>query len=58
LLAYHYTRSDNTEKALDYLDRDNQKAAKLNAVEEGKAYFDEPMAVSLGNPQILGLPEG
>jgi tetratricopeptide (TPR) repeat protein len=101
LLAYHYGRSDNTEKTLDYLDRANQKAVKLNAVEEGKAYFDEamklldalpetklnhqrrisllvnqwamyfllfkhaeyydllqryePMAVDLGNPNLLGL---
>jgi class 3 adenylate cyclase/tetratricopeptide (TPR) repeat protein len=41
LLAYHYTRSDNTEKALEYLDLANQKAAKLYALEAAKAYFDQ-----------------
>jgi len=43
LLAYHYTRSANTEKAVEYLDLANQKAAKLNAVQEAKTYFDEAM---------------
>jgi class 3 adenylate cyclase/tetratricopeptide (TPR) repeat protein len=43
LLAYHYARSTNTEKALQYLDLANQKTAKLNAMEEAKAYFDEAM---------------
>ena len=43
LLAYHYTRSANTDKAVEYLDLANQKAAKLNAVEEAKTYFDEAM---------------
>ena len=41
LLAYHYGRSTNTDKAVKYLERANQKAAKLNAMEEAKAYFDE-----------------
>jgi len=44
LLAYHYARSANTDKALEYLDMANQKAAKLSAMEEAKAYFDEAMA--------------
>jgi class 3 adenylate cyclase/tetratricopeptide (TPR) repeat protein len=43
LLAYHYGRSANADKALQYLDLANQKAAKLNAMEEAKAYFDEAM---------------
>ncbi len=43
LLAYHYARSANTDKAVQYLDLANQKAAKLNAMEEAKAYFDEAM---------------
>ena len=43
LLAYHYMRSDNTEKALEYLDRANQKAARVSAMEEAKAYFDKAM---------------
>jgi tetratricopeptide (TPR) repeat protein len=45
LLAYHYERSANADKALQYLDLANQKAAKLNAMEEAKAYFDEAMAL-------------
>jgi class 3 adenylate cyclase/ribosomal protein L40E len=43
LLAYHYARSANTAKALEYLDLSNQKAAKACAMEEAKAYFDEAM---------------
>jgi class 3 adenylate cyclase/tetratricopeptide (TPR) repeat protein len=45
LLAYHYGRSVNLDKALKYLDLANQKAAKLNAMEEAKVYFDEAMAL-------------
>jgi len=44
LLAYHYARSANTEKAVQYLDMANQKAIRLNAMGEAKAYFDEAMA--------------
>ncbi|MEE9421448.1 MAG: adenylate/guanylate cyclase domain-containing protein, partial [Desulfatiglandaceae bacterium] len=43
LLAYHYMRSDNREKAIEYLDRTNRRAAKLNAMEEAKAYFEQAM---------------
>jgi tetratricopeptide (TPR) repeat protein len=45
LLAYHYARSTSTEKALQHLDLANQKTARLNAMEEAKAYFDEAMAL-------------
>jgi tetratricopeptide (TPR) repeat protein len=45
LLAYHNGRSANADKALQYLDLANQKAAKQNAMEEAKAYFDEAMAL-------------
>jgi tetratricopeptide (TPR) repeat protein len=45
LLAYHYGHSANADKAVQYLDMANQKAAKLNAMEEAKAYFDEAMAL-------------
>src|SRR5512139_2666588 len=34
LLAYHYGHSAHTEKAVEYLDLANQKAIKLNAMEE------------------------
>jgi len=43
LLAYHYGHSANAEKTVQYLDLANQKAIRLNAVEEAKAYFDEAM---------------
>jgi class 3 adenylate cyclase/tetratricopeptide (TPR) repeat protein len=43
LLAYHYMKSDNKQKAVEYLDLANQKAAKLNAMEEAKSYFEEAM---------------
>jgi tetratricopeptide (TPR) repeat protein len=43
LLAYHYGCSANTDKAVEYLDMANQKAAKLSATEEAKTFFDEAM---------------
>jgi class 3 adenylate cyclase/tetratricopeptide (TPR) repeat protein len=43
LLAYHYGRSANADKAVQYLDLANQKVAELYAMEEAKAYFDEAM---------------
>ena len=45
LLAYHYGRSENKEKAFEYLDLANQKAAKLNAMEDAEAYFGEAMGL-------------
>jgi len=51
LLAYHYVRSANTDQAVDYLDLANQKAAKLNAMEEAMAYFYEAMEM------LSALPE-
>jgi tetratricopeptide (TPR) repeat protein len=43
LLAYHYVHSDNTAKAVEYLDLACRKAAKANAMEDAKAYFDKTM---------------
>ncbi len=43
LLAYHYTRSDNMDKAVEYLGLSSGKAANLHAMEESKDYFDEAM---------------
>jgi class 3 adenylate cyclase/tetratricopeptide (TPR) repeat protein len=43
VLAYHYARSGNQDKAVEYLDGAGQKAAKANAMEEAKRYFDEAM---------------
>jgi len=41
LLAHHFTRSANINKAVEYLDLANQKAIKIHALEEAKSYFDE-----------------
>jgi len=43
LLAYHYTRSENKDKAVTYLDFANRKAARFNAMEEAFGYFEEAM---------------
>lgn len=45
ILAYHYGRSHNHMKSLDYLDLANQKASKLCAMNEAKAYFDRSMKI-------------
>jgi class 3 adenylate cyclase/tetratricopeptide (TPR) repeat protein len=50
LLAHHYLRSDNKQKALEYLDLANQKAIELNAMEEAKVNFDEAMQLLDGLP--------
>jgi class 3 adenylate cyclase/tetratricopeptide (TPR) repeat protein len=43
LLAYHYAHSANTHKAVEYLALANQRAIKVSAMEEAKAYFGEAM---------------
>ncbi len=43
LLAHHYVRSDDKQKAIEYLDLASRKAAHANAPEEAKAYFDRAM---------------
>ncbi len=43
LLAYHYGRGGNPDKAVEYLDLANQKATRANAMEEAKASFDAAM---------------
>jgi len=52
LLAYHYGRSDNKQKAVEYLDLANQKAAKANAMEAAKGHFDEAMKLLDSLPDI------
>jgi class 3 adenylate cyclase/tetratricopeptide (TPR) repeat protein len=42
-LAFHYARSDNKVKAIEYLDMASQKAVELCAAEEALAYFEEAM---------------
>jgi len=51
LLAYHYVRSDNEEKAVEHLILANQKAVRARSLEQAKSYFDEATKL-LGN-----LPE-
>jgi class 3 adenylate cyclase/tetratricopeptide (TPR) repeat protein len=43
LLAYHYARSTDADKAFVYLDQANRKAIRSVAMPEAKAYFDEAM---------------
>ncbi len=43
LLAYHYRRSDNQQKALFYLKLANEKANTLRAPQEAMGYFDAAM---------------
>jgi class 3 adenylate cyclase len=51
LLAHHYERSDDQNKALEYLDFANQKAAKVSAMEEAKIYFDKAMQLLDSQPE-------
>ena len=43
LLAHHYVRSENKDKAVEYLDLSNQKAIKAATWEDAKAYFDQAL---------------
>jgi len=43
VLAYHYMRSENKEKAVEYLCMSHFKAIKATAIEGAKTYFDECM---------------
>ena len=43
LLAYHYTRSDEIGKALDFLEFANQKASMLSAMDEAKTSFQSAL---------------
>ena len=56
LLAYHYTRSPKTEKAVHYLGLANQKAIQANAVEAAYAFFTEAMTLLDTLPDTLELP--
>jgi class 3 adenylate cyclase/tetratricopeptide (TPR) repeat protein len=54
VLAYHYVRSGNKDKAVEYLDLANQKAARANAMEEAKGYFDAAMRLLDTLPETEG----
>jgi len=45
LLAYHYDHSNSPKKAQEYLALANEKAAKLNAMQEAKTFFYTAMKV-------------
>ena len=45
VLAYHYERSDNKEKAFVYLDLANQKAFNASAMADAKGYFYKAMEI-------------
>jgi class 3 adenylate cyclase/tetratricopeptide (TPR) repeat protein len=51
MLAYHYGRSENRIKGLEYLDLANHKAIKASAMQEAKAYFDQAMEVTDALPE-------
>ena len=42
-LAFHYTRSPNADKAVEYLDLANQKAARAYAMAEARTYLEQAM---------------
>jgi len=43
VLAFHYARSNNKDKAIEYIDLSSQKAVELSAMEEAMAYFEKAM---------------
>ncbi len=51
LCAHHYARSAETTKAVDYLALANRKAARANAAQTAKSYFEAAMA------QLAALPQ-
>jgi class 3 adenylate cyclase/tetratricopeptide (TPR) repeat protein len=54
LLAYHFTQSRCSKKAVEYLDLANQKSARAGAPEQAKAYFDDAMKLL---DTLPGTPE-
>jgi class 3 adenylate cyclase/DNA-binding SARP family transcriptional activator/tetratricopeptide (TPR) repeat protein len=45
LLAFHYSRSSERERAADYLELANRKAAAQHAMEEALGYFYQALAI-------------
>jgi tetratricopeptide (TPR) repeat protein len=45
VLAYHYGRSDDQEKTLEYMELANRKATKLSALQDAMGYFEAAMAL-------------
>jgi len=44
-IAHHYIQTTNSDKALEYLELANQKAAGKNAMQEAKTFFDQAIAL-------------
>ena len=57
VLAYHYERSDNKEKAFVYLDLANRKAFNASAMEDAKGYFYKAMEILDTMPDITANQE-
>ena len=52
-LAYHYSRSDDTLKAIEYLQKSGEKAARLSAYEEAVAHLSEGLELLRSLPDTL-----
>jgi tetratricopeptide (TPR) repeat protein len=50
-LARHYSRSSNTEKTIEYLDRAGQQAIKRGALKEAELYLQQAIAVLSTTPE-------
>jgi class 3 adenylate cyclase/DNA-binding SARP family transcriptional activator len=50
LLAFHYSRSSERERAADYLELANRKASAQHAMEEALGYFYEALGILEGLP--------
>ncbi len=53
VLAHHFSRSADQEKALDYLELANRKAAGANAVLDARGYFEQAMRLLDALPDDL-----
>ena len=52
VLAHHYVRSADRQKALEYLEAVNVKAIQGSAMTEAKAYFDQAMTLLDSSPEL------
>jgi len=52
-LAYHYSKSDDTQKAIEYLQRAGEKAAQLSANEGAIAHFTKGLELLKNLPDTL-----
>jgi len=57
VLAYHYERSDNNDKAFTYMDLANKKTCKASAMEDAIGYFYKAMEILDSMPDTMGNQE-